>query len=122
MATTHPPSIANWGQASHSGAPSIATNRRADSIGASGRASLIWGSTQGNMDVGKKVPATNIMGRAMALPIPDAAAGVRAQADRMNPMFRNTRLASGTTAKIQRGFPCILAPNTNTPTATITTA
>ena len=55
-----------------------------------------------NMDVGKKVPATNIMGRAMALPIPDAAAGVRAQADNMNPMFRNTRLASGTTAKIQR--------------------
>ena len=45
-----------------------------------------------------------------------AAAGVRAQAESMNPMFRNTRLPRGTMTKSHAGFPCILEPNTNTPT------
>ena len=55
------------------------------------------------------------MGRATALPIPEAAAGDLAQADRMNPMFKNTTLPKAVIAKTHRMFPLTCPPNTKTP-------
>ena len=66
----------------------------------------------------KKVPAKNIMGRDMALPMPEAAEGVFAQAERMNPMFKNTMPPNRATTNTQATLPGIRAPKTKTPIAT----
>jgi hypothetical protein len=59
------------------------------------------------------------MGRATALPIPEAAAGDLALADKMNPMFKKTTLPKAVTAKTQIRFPLTCPSKTNTPRARI---
>ena len=111
------PIAPSWGQVSHNGALSIATSLSASNMGVKGSTLAASGKTQGKVAVEKKAPAKNIMGNATRLPKADAAAGLRAQADRINPMFRNTTVPSNAITNIQPTLPWMLAPKAKTPTA-----
>ena len=89
----------------------MASSRMAESMGVRGKTWAIWGKIQGRLAVEKKVPAKNIMGRDMALPMPEAAEGVLVHAERMNPMFRNTRPPNRATTKTQATLPGIRPPD-----------
>ena len=119
VATTHAPRVAISGNTDCIGELFMPISRKADSIGVNGMASAITGIIHGNDVVEKKVPAKKIMGRAMALPMPDAAEGLLVQADIMNPIFKNTRLPKSTIVISHMGFPLMSAPNTKIPTARI---
>ena len=67
----------------------------------------------------KNVPEKNIIGNAIAFPIPDAAEGLFVHADMMNPMFRNTTLPSRMINNRPAGLPRMDAPNNNIPTQNI---
>ena len=97
----------------------MARSRIAESMGVRGKTWATWGNTQGRLAVEKKVPAKNIMGRDMALPMPDAAEGVLAQAERMNPIFKNTKPPSRATANTQATLPGMRAPADAPPLAEI---
>ena len=94
----------------------------ADNIGVSGKASTKCGSIHGKEEVEKNVPAKNIMGSAIAFPIPDAADGVLAHADIKNPMLRNTALPNRITIIKPAQLPDNLAPNITIPTPNMITA
>ncbi len=83
----------------------MATSRRASSMGVRGKTLAACGRTHGRVAVEKKVPAKNIMGKATALPIPEAAAGLRAQADKINPIFKNTMVPNSAIKKIHAALP-----------------
>lgn len=95
---------------------------RADSIGVNGSSSEIVGIIQGKLVTEKNVPEKNIIGNAMAFPIPDAADGLLVHADIMKPMFRNTTLPIRMINNRPAGFPRMEAPNSNIPTPNIITA
>ncbi|GIS93567.1 MAG: hypothetical protein CM1200mP22_08040 [Dehalococcoidia bacterium] len=83
----------------------MATSRSAANIGVRGKTIATSGSTHGKAAVEKKVPAKNIIGIATALPMPEAAAGDLAQADRINPIFKNTMLPKIVMTNTHRRFP-----------------
>ena len=94
----------------------------ADNIGVKGKASTKYGRIHGKEAVEKNVPARNIMGNAIALPIPDAADGVLAHADIIKPMLRNTALPNKITINNPAQLPDNLAPNITIPTPNMITA